>query len=190
MRSDLHKSAGELNTGSTADIAFLLLSFFLMTTVIPNEKGLTILLPELRSDMPVKDVHSRNLFKIQINSHDQFMVNDQVRPDLSGLKAEIKTFLLNYNSDPTLSVSPKEAIVSLKADRGTTHKIFIAALDEIQGAYYDIYAQRVGISVEKFRKLDLQIPEENLLFSRAREGFPMNISIAEPSRAINELQPD
>ncbi|CAN5351581.1 hypothetical protein BH10BAC4_BH10BAC4_07360 [soil metagenome] len=172
----------ELSTSSMADIAFLMLTFFLITTNIENRKGLTLLLPGVISEPLASEIHSRNLFKIQINSQDQFLIEDELRRDLVNLKSEIKMFINNYGVDATLSANPEEALVSLKTDRGTSYAAFINALDEIQGAYYEIYAQRAQMSTEKFRLMDLNAPANKIIYENARKGFPMRISIAEPTR--------
>ena len=80
------------------------------------------------------------------------------------------------------SDNPKEAVVSFKADRGTSYDIYLAILDELQGAYYEIYGERVGLTADEFRALDRKNPSELEKYNRARDGFPMNISIAEPSK--------
>jgi biopolymer transport protein ExbD len=172
-----------VSTSSIADIAFLLLTFFLVTTVIENYKGIPMILPQ------VLDVHhpplpwkERNLFTVLINSHNQFLVEGEPRKNLEGLKTQLKKFILNNGADESLSENPERALISLKADRGTNHQTFITALDEIQGAYYEIYGERVGISTAAFRKLDLNNPSDQQLHRKAKEGIPMNISIAEPTK--------
>jgi biopolymer transport protein ExbD len=169
----------ELNTSSVADIAFLLLSFFLMTTVINTDKGLTLTLPEWR-DQPIKrDVLQRNLFKIHLNSANDLMVEGERLPSLEGLRHRVRAFILNNGADPNLSTDPTSAIVSLKTDRGTTQQAFITALDEIQAAYYSIYAERAGMSVEKYRALNIHHPSDQALIEKAKAGIPMNISLAD-----------
>ena len=163
-----------------ADIAFLLLTFFMVTTVMSEEKGLTLLLPPLVISPP-EPVNDRNLFTIQLNSLDKLMVEVNVRSDSYDLRREIKEFLLNNGRDDGLSESPRKAIVSFKADRGTSHRAFIEILDEIQAAYYEIYADRAGISAEQFRKLNMHNKDERELYDRGRHEFSMNISIAEPT---------
>jgi biopolymer transport protein ExbD len=175
--------SAEVSTSSMADIAFLLLPFFLMTTVIKSEKGLMMLLPpmiELRVN-----INQRNLFSVQINSQDQYLVEGVRRTELTGMKDDIKNFILNYGRDKNLSDSPSDAIVSLKTDRGTTYRAYISTLDQIQQAYFDIYAERAGITVSEFRLLDQNIPREKIMYDNARVGIPMNISIAESSRVNN-----
>lgn len=170
----------ELNTSSVADIAFLLLSFFLMTTVISNEKGLSLTLPEWL-DVPVdRPVHERNLFKIQINSTDELLVEGERVNSLSGFRKSVKQFILNNGFDPDWSEHPEVAIVSIKTDRGTSHGTFMNVLDEVQAAYYEIYADRAGISPDDYRALDPGKAGDRAVIAKARKGFPMNISIAEP----------
>lgn len=174
----------ELNTSSVADIAFLLLTFFLLTTVIAEEKGLMLSLPVWYEVRPVSEIAERNLYKVQINYADQLMVQGQPRHDLSGLKNELKAFILNFGVDPTSSQNPEKAIVSLKTDRGTSHEAYIRVLDIIQSAYYEIYAERAQLSVKGYLQLNPDVEMQKRIIQKAREGIPMNISIAEPSQAV------
>jgi biopolymer transport protein ExbD len=182
-----HRTA-EPTTSSMADIAFLMLTFFLMTAMITKDEGLTLTLPEYRQDQVIYPVPERNLFKIQINSKDEIMVEGERIPALTNLGVRIKEFILNNGKDGELSDTPEKAIVSLKTDRGTTHKVFVSALDEIQGAYYQIYASRVGLSVAAFRKLDSKNPVDKRIIEKAKDSIPMNISLAEPSQVNHKLK--
>ena len=170
----------EINTGSMADIAFLLLIFFLVSTTILQEKGLSLKLSPPPEDQTVAEIHDRNLFKIQINSNNQYLIEDAVRGDLKGLREEVKAFILNKSNDPNLSISPLKATISIKVNRGTHYKYFIEALDEVKEAYYEIYAERVGMSSHDYRQLDLSKATHKLLYEKGKEGVPMNISIAQP----------
>ena len=197
----------EVNSSSMADIAFLLLVFFLVTTTIATDKGLTLTLPpKADPNQPPPDItkNQRNIFKIQVNSSDRILVEDEPMTDISGLREQVKEFVLNfgkpdeeamalYNSLPSSlkalsqqsessSDHPKEAVISFKADRGTSYDIYIAILDELQGAYYEIYGDRVGLTADEFRALDRKKPDELEKYQEARDGFPMNISIAEPTK--------
>lgn len=180
MNAKYKSRTTELNASSMADIAFLLITFFMVTTIFNDERGLALMLPPEQITQPVND---RNLYKIQINSNDQFLINGTLNLNLAGIKEEIKTFVLNNGRVSTLSDNPSKAIISLKADRGTSHKVFIEVLDEVQAAYYEIYAVRAGISVEQYRELSLTDPEQKLLYDKGKNGIPMNISIAEPTYA-------
>ena len=88
---------------------------------------------------------------------------------------------MNYGRDQGLSEEPRKAVISLKTNRGT-QGIFIAVLDELRAAYYEIYAERVGILVEVFRQLNTEDPDQRRLREQAKAGIPINISIAEPTR--------
>lgn len=186
----------EIPNASMADIAFLLLTFFLVTTTIANDRGLSIQLPPPPEAQPPEDVkvQERNMFKIQINSSDALLVEGDPMSDISGLKEMIKKFILNNGVDPLSSDSPEKAIVSFKTDRGTSHKRFVEILDIIQGAYYDIYADRAGVTNAKWRELssDLGNPENQALYDKGRgrrpDGtveIPMMLSIAEPTKVGN-----
>lgn len=183
------RSTPEIPNASMADIAFLLLTFFLMTTTIANDRGLSLQLPPPPEALPPEDIkiQEHNLFKIQINSSDALLVEGNPMADVSGLKDDIKKFIQNNGVDPLSSDSPEKAIVSFKTDRGTSHKRFIEILDLIQGAYYDIYAQQAGVSNERFRKAasDLNDSENRAIYEKGRQGYPMQISIAEPTKVGN-----
>lgn len=197
----------EINSSSMADIAFLLLIFFLVTTTIATDKGLTLTLPpKADPNEPPPDItkNQRNIFKILVNSSDRILVEDEPLTDITEIRMMVKEFVLNfgkmdedaqalYNTLPqslkalslkneSSSDNPKEAVVSFKADRGTSYDIYIAILDELQGAYYEIYGERIGISADDFRTLDRKKPDELEKYKLARNGIGMNISIAEPTK--------
>lgn len=179
------RGGAEVNSGSMADIAFLLLVFFLVTTTIPNEKGLMMQLPakpDPNIPPPVVEQHDRNIFKISINSADKLLVEDEPLNDVRKLKDMTKEFVMNNGRDPKLSVNPQKAIVSLKGNRGSSYEMYIQVLDQLQGAYYEIWGKRVGLTGEQFRNLDRSKPDQLELYERGKEGINMQISIAQPSK--------
>ncbi len=175
-----------------ADIAFLLLTFFLVTTTISNDRGLQILLPPPPDpNAPIQKFQDHNLFTIQLNSSDNLLVEGEPMSDVSGLKEDIKKFILNKGADPKSSDSPEKAIVTFKTDRGTSHKKFVEILDIIQGAYYDIWAERAGVTNKRFREAasDLNDSENKAIYDKGlgkrpdgTNEIPMAISIAEPTK--------
>jgi biopolymer transport protein ExbD len=183
------RATPEIPNASMADIAFLLLTFFLVTTTIANDRGLSLQLPPPPEANPPDDVKIKehNLFKIQVNSSDALLVEGNPLDDVSGLKEDLKEFILNNGRNPELSDSPEKAIVSYKTDRGTTHKRFIQILDIIQNAYYDIYAEQAGVTNARFREAasDLADPENRAIYDKGRKNIPMQISIAEPTKVGN-----
>ncbi len=183
------RNTPEIPNASMADIAFLLLTFFLVTTTMPNNRGLSIGLPPPPLENPPEDVkiQERNMFKIQINSSDALLIEGEPREDIADLKEEIKTFILNNGKNPESSDNPQKAIVSFKTDRGTSHNRFIELLDIIQSAYFDIYADQAGVTNAKYREAasDLTIPEHRGIYEKGKAGIPMNISIADPTKVGN-----
>jgi biopolymer transport protein ExbD len=181
------RTTSEVNAGSMADIAFLLLIFFLVTTTIASDKGLTLTLPPEPDDAEQIDVKikERNLFKVAINSSDRLLVEGERMDDYTQIKDKLIEHILNPSANPELAESPQDAIVSFKTDRGTSYEIYINVLDQLQGAYYQIYADRAGISAEKYRALNLKDPKDRALYEQGKgdgdNEIPMAISIAEPS---------
>jgi len=180
------RGAADINSSSMADIAFLLLIFFLVTTTIASDKGLSLQLPPKPDDLQDVEVKikEKNIFKVLVNSADRLLVEGEPMDDPKKIRQMVKDHVLNYGRDPKKSDSPQDAIVSFKADRGTSYKIYIQVLNELQGAYYDMYAERAGVTNKRWREIasDLANPEHRKIYTAAREGLPMAISIAEPSK--------
>ncbi|CAD5278294.1 MULTISPECIES: biopolymer transporter ExbD [unclassified Imperialibacter] len=210
MASKKNRPSTEVNAGSMADIAFLLLIFFLVTTTMANDKGIAMLLPpkpDPNQPPPEVKENDRNIFKIQANSKDLLLVEDEPLTDVEELKPMIKEFILNfgrpsedamqvYNDLPapmksfvsaygrksTSSDGPDKAIVSFKADRGTSYELYITVLDEVNAAYNEVYGERIGKTAQEFLQLDQKDPEQKKLYDQARSGMPRAISIAEPTK--------
>ena len=168
------------NASSMAEIAFLLLIFFMVTTTIVNDKGIDMVLPPYKEDVPPIELHDRNIFAILINSENKLLVENEPRPSYELLREDIKKFVLNNGQNPEWSVTPKDAIVSIKAIRGTTQGAYIKVLDEIKAAYYEIYADKLGLTSAAVINNDFDL-KQNKLYSEIRKDIPMNISVAEPN---------
>lgn len=194
MARSARRGKNEINAGSMADIAFLLLIFFLVTTTFPNDRGILFTLPPKPDpNQPPPDItkNQRNIFKILVNSNDQLLVEDEPVADASLIKDQVMEFVLNNGRDPNMSDNPEEAVVSFKTDRGSSYEIFIDVLDQLDAAYNEMYGQRIGMTGDEFRELRNTVkktPEQRRLYDEARgkgaDGkvtFPKNISIAEPS---------
>ncbi|WP_420315663.1 ExbD/TolR family protein [Ekhidna sp.] len=206
MARNKDRGTPEVSSGSMADIAFLLLIFFLVTTTIANDKGILMQLPPPpEPDQPEIEFQERNIFKILANSNDQLLVeNEPYNKPMSELKEEVKAFVLNfgnpdeeglqvYNSLPSSmkakakqrpesSDHPKKAVVSFKANRGTSYELYIDVLDAVQAAYNEIYGERVGLTADEFLQLDQSNDVEERMYKQARFGIPKAISIAEPDK--------
>lgn len=169
----------EINASSMADIAFLLLIFFLVTTTIGADKGVQMLLPPKKTiDNLPSDVHDRNLFKVIINSKNELLVED-MPTNINTLREEAKKFLANNGADPTLSDNPQIAVVSVKTDRGTEYNAYLMVLDELIAAYNELRAEKLGITVDRYLQLDEKNPKESELLKYAQKVYPRRLSEAE-----------
>jgi biopolymer transport protein ExbD len=202
-----NRPSQEVNAGSMADIAFLLLIFFLVTTTIASDKGiLNILPPKQDPNVPPPDikVNERNIFTILINANDQLLVEGEYS-DTKGLDMKVKEFILNFGNPtddeavqlfnalppslkalarrlPESSDDPGEAVVSIKTNRGTSYETYLEVFDLVKKAYFDIYAERVNLDTDEYRGLTGKDDAEVSLQDRGKEGIPMAISIAEPDK--------
>ncbi len=184
MARNKKRGGTEVNASSMADIAFLLLIFFLVTTTIASDKGLFIILPPKQDENeppPEVKFNQRNIFKVLINAQDRLLVEDEPLEDVNALKDMVKEFVLNNGRNPELSDSPEDAIVSVKTSRGTSYEIYIQVLDQLEGAYNEMYGERAGLTAEEWRTLDRSEPRNKELYNKARLNFPKQISIAEPT---------
>lgn len=177
-----NRPSAEVNSGSMADIAFLLLIFFLVTTTIASDKGLPVLLPpkkELEQDVKIKE---RNIFNILVNSNDLLLVEEQLM-DITELKDAAKTFITNNGQDPESSESPEKAVISFKTDRGTSYEMYVKVRDQLKTAYAELRADHLKVSVEKYQdiKKNRKEPENKERYDDAKKAFPEMISDAEPS---------
>jgi biopolymer transport protein ExbD len=171
----------DVNASSMADIAFLLLIFFLVTTTIHSDWGLAMRLPPMWEKNNDQPIHSRNVYNVLLNSQNQLLVEEEPM-EVGKLKEAAKKFIANNGKNPHLSESPKDAVISLKADRGTRYEVYVGVLDEIKGAYYELRADYLGISLMDYLQLDLEKPTEKALLEKAQEMYPLQISEAEPSK--------
>lgn len=170
------RSIPEINAGSMADIAFLLLIFFLVTTTMDSDSGITIKLPpwEENQDVPPPPIKARNVLEVLVNSQNQLLVEGDVMK-INQLRDKTKKFITNEGADPNMSVSPEKAVISLKNDRGTSYVTYISVQNELKAAYREVrdeYALRTF--GRKFGDLTEDKKEE------VQKKYPQKISEAEP----------
>lgn len=175
------RAVPEINASSMADIAFLLLIFFLVTTTINAEKGILHKLPQWTEEPPEQqEFNQRNSLVVLINSRDQLLVNGEPM-SVDELRDEAKTFLDNRGRDPKLSESPTKAVISLQNDRGTSYGIYLQVQNELKAAYRelrDAYAMKTYGQTFEELKSDQQ---ENLdKIKDVANEYPMRLSEAEP----------
>ena len=183
------KKTPEINSSSTADMAFLLLCFFMMTTTMDQDKGLQRRLPPMPDpNQKVEDqkVNRRNIIVVKINSADKLLAGSEPM-HVSQLKDKIKEFLSNPADDPTLPEKGEieiegygpcmvsKGVISLQNDRGTSYQAYIAVQNELVKAVNEL---RDEFSMANFGKLYLKLDEEQQEI--VRKAVPQNISEAEP----------
>lgn len=178
----------EINAGSMADIAFLLLIFFLVTTTMDADKGINRKLPPWDPDRPIEDnpIKEKNIFTVLINSNNQLLVEDDYM-DISELREACKEFIIN-NGDgscdycpgglrsPQSSDNPDKAVVSLQNDRGTSYEMYIKVQNELVAAYEEL---RNEYSESRYGKPYLELDDEDLI-KEVKTAFSQKISEAEP----------
>ena len=160
----------EVNTGSMADIAFLLLIFFLVTTTIASEKGIMMKLPQKITHEFI--IHERNVFNILINSNNEILAEEK-RIELSQLKKEVKAFIDNRGKLENLSDAPDKAVVSIKTDRGTNYATYLAVLDEVKLSYNELRARYLGLPIADYLQLDDKNPDDKATIEKAKAAYPM-----------------
>ncbi|HIP48942.1 MAG TPA: biopolymer transporter ExbD [Lutibacter sp.] len=159
------RTAPEINAGSMADIAFLLLIFFLVATTMEVDGGIARKLPQktdVKTDIKLKE---KNVLQIAINRNDDILVEGNQRVKIKDIKQIALDFIDNGGGignkdvgkcdyckgkkDPKSSDHPNKAIISLKSDRGTSYGAFVGIHDAVGAAYTEL---RNRVSMEKYGK--------------------------------------
>ena len=184
------RSVPEINSSSTADIAFLLLIFFLITTSMDTDRGLARRLPPPpEKDQKIDDiiVKERNVLAVRLNSNDQLMCGSDYIT-IKQLRQRAKDFIANpYNDEKLPEKNEKNIpyfgkvmvtenhVISLQNDRGTSYQAYIDVQNELVAAYNEL---RNELAQEKWQKDYNQLDEEQQ--KAIREYYPQKISEAEP----------
>ena len=184
------KKTPGLNTGSMADISFLLLTFFLLTSSINTDQGIQRRLPPpLMQDQEVPKINQRNVLRILVNMNDQLLVNGEVLSDVRQLKNITKDFIANPTNNPHLSEKQSKyiddlsenamvskGVVSLQNDRSTSYAMYVAVQNQLTMAFNELRSefaqQRFGKSFDNLSELQKK---------GVQKIFPISISEAEPS---------
>ena len=175
------RHAASVNAGSMADIAFLLLIFFLVTTTISADKGILRQLPALCETRDcVAHIPERNLLRIAINQKQEIMINEDV-VKIDEIKNLVEKFIDNNGVDTcdyckgeqlsTLSDHPKKAVISLSHDALTKYELFIKVQDEITNAYYNL---RTNFAKQTFNKSPSGLTKEELKI--VMKSYPFKVS--------------
>ncbi len=180
----------EINSSSMADIAFLLLIFFLVTTSMSTSTGLSRRLPPpLPPDMatPPVDINKRNLFVVKVNSQNELLVQGEIM-NIKDLRKRAKEFIKNDANDPNMPVKTKvnipllgdvemtkDHVISLQNDVDTQYQAYISVQNELVAAYNEV---RDELSKQYFGKSFADLEEDQKTAIQA--ACPQKISEAEP----------
>tara|TARA_B100001063_G_scaffold89805_1_gene83678 strand:+ start:1434 stop:2057 length:624 start_codon:yes stop_codon:yes gene_type:complete len=167
------RSAPEVNAGSMADIAFLLLIFFLVTTTIETDSGINRKLPPMEEIIDPPIIKERNIFTVVVNKNNQILVEEKPM-ELRDIRKEAIAFLDNGgglgdeacdycqgNKDRSSSDNPDKAIISLKNDRETDYKVYISVQNELVAAYNEL----------RNREFSRIFPSENMSYVEADKRY-------------------
>ena len=193
------REAPEINAGSMADIAFLLLIFFLVTTTMDVDGGLTRKLPPPIEDPQEKppEIRERNVFQVLVNANNDLLVEGDVML-VSNLREAAKEFIIGdptFQDDEMPEGKPTEVpilgqmmvskqIVSLQNDRGTSYEMYIKVQNELVAAYNEVrdeYAiQKFGKNLKQLEKDAETSKTAELQVDAVKDVYPQRISEAEP----------
>ena len=183
------RSVEGVNASSSADIAFLLLIFWLTTTTMNSDKGLQRRLPPMPDENQQQEdvkVNRRNIIQVKINSNDRVIAGGQIM-EISEIKDKIVEFVTNPMNLETLpekemkeiegfgQYAVSKGVVSLQNDRGTSYNAYLQVQNELVKAFNEI---RDDFAVKNYGKKYNALDEEKQKI--VREAIPQNISEAEP----------
>lgn len=184
MKNSRH-SIPQINAGSTADIAFLMLIFFLVTAVIPKDEGFLRQLPEPcpPGEKCHSEVKKRNMLEVRVNSKNELFVNNKIIA-IEDLK-EVTIDFIDNNGNATcdycqgealLSASehPQKAVISLMNDKGTSYEFYIKIQDELTKAYYEL---RSRYAENTFKKSVSKLSNSEI--EAVKKAYPFKLSEAE-----------
>ncbi len=182
------RDAPEIPSGSMADIAFMLLIFFLVATTMNIDSGIMRKLPPF-SDEQQQDqdkIKERNVFVVLINANNQLLVENEIT-DIKDLKEKAKEFIENPENKEDLpekkevdvpffgKVMVSKQVISLQNDRGTSYETYINVQNELTAAYNEL---RNELAMQKWgKKYDALDKDQQ---KAIRKIYPMRISEAEP----------
>lgn len=184
------REIGEINAGSMADIAFLLLIFFLVTTTMDVDTGIARQLPPIPEQTDITDVkiNERNVFVVLINAQDRLLVNGKPM-NIEDLREKAIEFIKSDPDNPALPemeeveidginkvVLVGKGVISLQNDRGTTYGRYIEVQNELVAAY-NILRDEAAMKYFGKEKYDMLSEDQK---DAVRKVYPQSISEAEP----------
>ena len=192
------RSSPEVNAGSMADIAFLLLIFFLVTTTIETDSGISRKLPPIEESEEDVVIKQKNIFTVLLNGKDQILVEDELM-ELEKIRAAAIEFLDNGGGkeedscdyckgkrDPRSSDNPDKAIISLKNERETSYAAYISVQNELVAAYThlrnvraeELYGESYSEMLKNYRDVNWPGNKQKLKekINNLRRDYPQKLS--------------
>ena len=176
LKKERRKNDNTINAGSMADIAFLLLIFFLVTTTIAEDQGILVQLPRWDNQkIPPSQIKNRNVLNILVNGKNELLVEKETAI-IADLRERTKRFISNPTHSSKMAESPQKAIISLKNDRSTSYETYISVYNELKAAYRELRDEEAlrtyGKNFDKLAKGDQK---------KIKNKIPLVISEAELS---------
>ena len=195
------RSPPEVNAGSMADIAFLLLIFFLVTTTIETDSGISRKLPPIEESEEDVVIKQKNIFTVLLNGKDQILVEDELM-ELEEIRAAAIEFLDNGGGkgedgcdyckgkrDPRSSDNPDKAIISVKNERETSYAVYISVQNELVAAYThlrnvraeELYGESYSEMTKNYRDVNWPGNKKKLKqkINDLRKDYPQKLSEAQ-----------
>jgi len=186
------KKIPEIPAASLADIAFMLLIFFLVTTTMDVDSGLERRLPPMpppdQEDDDTPPIKERNVFVVLVNANNQLLVEGEISR-VEDLREKAKEFMANPYNEENLpekevknidffgEVEVTKGVISLRNDVGTQYGTYIAVQNELVGAINDL---REELAKQKFGKSYDKLDRDQQ--GAIRDIYPSRISEAEPKK--------
>lgn len=165
----------EIDASSMADIAFLLLVFFLVTTTMVPDQGITVRLPEWIETKNEFKITPRNVFAVLMNGNNELQVRGEEMP-IELLRSKTKEFVLNPNRLMSMADKPNKALISLKNDRATSYAKYLWVYNEIKAAYSELWEEEAQLLHNIGYQYLTKVQQKSI-----RNKFPLILSEAEAS---------
>jgi biopolymer transport protein ExbD len=197
-----NRSAPEVNAGSMADIAFLLLIFFLVTTTIETDSGLNRKLPPIEESDDDVIIKEKNIFQLSVNRNNDLLLKtggEEQVIEIKNLRSKAVTFLDNGGGtgedackncqgerNPRSSDNFNKAVISLQNDRATKYDVYVAVQNEIIAAYNELRNREFK---RAFPALGINYVEANTAYKDPRTTSKQKAKLKEKLTEIKLLIP-
>lgn len=167
------RHTASVNAGSMADIAFLLLIFFLVATQLANTRGIPVILPEYY-DGPPGQAADNNVLRILINAQDELLIESKLS-DKETVTDRIKDFVLNPTQLSSRPSTPQKAIISIESHAKSTYEAYLDIYSRIHQAYRDM---RDEYALSRYGKKYAEISADRRKL--VAQVIPLKVSEADP----------